>query len=38
LGTYVPAFFTAGLLCLVAAAAFTFVRRPAQPPPMAAPA
>lgn len=38
LGTYVPAFFFAGLLCLVAAAAFTLVRRPAQPPPMAAPA
>lgn len=37
LGTYVPAFLVAGLLCLVAAAAFTLVRRPA-PPPMAAPA
>jgi predicted MFS family arabinose efflux permease len=38
MGTYVPAFLTAGLLCLIAAAAFTLVRRPAQTPPMAAPA
>jgi predicted MFS family arabinose efflux permease len=28
LGTYVPAFFVAGLLCVAAAAAFTAVRRP----------
>jgi predicted MFS family arabinose efflux permease len=37
MGTYVPAFLTAGLLCLMAAAAFTLVRRPV-PPLGAAPA
>lgn len=35
MGTYVPAFLTAGLLCLIAAAACILVRRPAQPPPLA---
>jgi hypothetical protein len=28
MGTYVPSFFVAGLLCLVAAAAFIAVKRP----------
>jgi predicted MFS family arabinose efflux permease len=37
-GTYVPAFLTAGLLCLAAAAAFTLMRRPVPPPALAAPA
>ena len=37
MGTYVPAFLTAGLLCLIASAAFTLVRQPA-PPLGAAPA
>jgi sugar phosphate permease len=35
LGTYVPAFLVAGLLCLAAAAAFVLVRRPAPAPPAA---
>jgi MFS family permease len=30
LGTYLPAFLLAGVLCVVAAAAFVFVRRPAE--------
>jgi hypothetical protein len=33
LGTYVPAFLFAGLLCLLAAAAFALVKRPAVPAP-----
>jgi predicted MFS family arabinose efflux permease len=33
LGTYLPAFFVAGLLCLVAAAAFVVARRPARAVP-----
>jgi predicted MFS family arabinose efflux permease len=33
LGTYVPAFLAAGLLCLLAAAAFGFVKKPAQAVP-----
>ncbi len=32
LGTYVPSFFAAGLLCLLAAASFTLLRRPGAPP------
>ena len=32
LGTYVPAFLIAGVLCLLAAAAFGLVRRPVQAP------
>jgi hypothetical protein len=32
LGTYVPAFLLAGILCLLAAAAFTLVKRPAAAP------
>ncbi|MCG2625874.1 MFS transporter [Bradyrhizobium sp. WYCCWR 13023] len=33
LGTYVPAFLFAGVLCLLAAAAFTLVKRPGVPAP-----
>ena len=32
LGTYVPAFLLAGVLCLLAAAAFALVKRPAAAP------
>lgn len=32
LGTYVPAFLLAGVLCLLAAAALTLVKRPASAP------